>query len=42
MSKEPGIPLVLPLDDASATLSQVGGKGVCDKREHRAQCVQDS
>ena len=27
MSNEAGIPLVLPLDDASATLSQVGGKG---------------
>lgn len=27
MSNELGIPLVLPLDDASATLSQVGGKG---------------
>src|SRR5258708_20519868 len=27
MSNEPSIPLVLPLDDASATLEQVGGKG---------------
>ena len=27
MSNEAGIPLVLPLADASATLSQVGGKG---------------
>ncbi len=27
MSIEKGIPLVLPLDDASATLEQVGGKG---------------
>ncbi len=27
MSTEPGISLVLPLDDVSATLSQVGGKG---------------
>jgi phosphoenolpyruvate synthase/pyruvate phosphate dikinase len=27
MSHEAGIPLVLPLADASATLSQVGGKG---------------
>jgi phosphohistidine swiveling domain-containing protein/predicted secreted protein len=27
MSNDPGIPLVLPLDDASASRSQVGGKG---------------
>src|SRR5258707_3746843 len=27
MSNEPSIPLVLALDDASATLEQVGGKG---------------
>ena len=27
MSNEQGIPLVLALDDASATLEQVGGKG---------------
>src|SRR5258708_11272520 len=27
MSNEPSIPLVLPLDDAAATLEQVGGKG---------------
>src|SRR5712692_11217252 len=27
MSNEPGTPLVLALDDASATLEQVGGKG---------------
>lgn len=27
MSNEPGSPLVLPLNDPSATLSQVGGKG---------------